>query len=103
LDICREALRVQRRLLAAATEWSRAGQDPSFLATGMRLMEFANLAETGRVALNTTEQTYLEVSIAERERQEAAERERHQRELAQAQALVDAQRRRAEVQAAAAA
>jgi transcriptional regulator with XRE-family HTH domain len=101
LDICREALRVQRRLLAAATEWSRAGQDPSFLATGMRLVEFASLAESGRVALNTTEQTYLEVSIAERERQEAAERERHQRELAQALALADAQRQRAEVQVAA--
>ena len=43
----REELRIQRRLLAAAGEWSHSGRDSSFLATGARLAQFEALAEAG--------------------------------------------------------
>jgi WD40 repeat protein len=98
LDASREDLRVQRRLMVAAAEWTNAGQDASFLATGARLIQFESLAEVGNLALNAEEITYIEASVAERDRQERAEQERQQRELAQAQALAEEQRRRAEIE-----
>src|SRR5215813_11379578 len=63
LDASREGLRVQRRLVLAATEWQNSGRDGSFLASGARLSQFAALAEAGDLALNAEETTYIEASV----------------------------------------
>jgi WD40 repeat protein/transcriptional regulator with XRE-family HTH domain len=85
LSESRERLRTERRLLTAAGEWQAAGQEPSFLATGARLEQFAELARQGDhgadVALTAGEQAYLAASLADQQRGEAVEQERQQREL----------------------
>jgi WD40 repeat protein/DNA-binding SARP family transcriptional activator len=80
LDESREDLRIHRRLTAATAEWMNAARDSSFLATGARLSQFEALAAGSDLALNREEQEYLQVSVAEREWQEAAERRRQARE-----------------------
>ncbi len=112
LDASRGALRTHRLLATATAEWDAAGRDPGFLATGARLAQFTTLLApsselkpngelaTG-IALNAAELAYHDASLAERDRQEQAEHERQARELAQAQALAEEQRHRAEEQAAA--
>jgi WD40 repeat protein/transcriptional regulator with XRE-family HTH domain len=82
LDTSRESLRVQRRLLSAATEWTAAQEDSSFLAHGVRLAQFEALDAEGDVALNAQERTYLQASVAEREARETEERDRQAREVA---------------------
>jgi serine/threonine protein kinase len=101
VDISREHLRVQRRLTAAAIDWTANNHDPSFLAAGGPLTQFIALTEAGQIALNAEEQAYLAASLLERDRQEAAERDRRQRELEQAYALAEEQHHRADIQAAA--
>jgi WD40 repeat protein len=109
LEASREQLRVQRRLAAAAAEWDHGSRDPSFLATGARLAQFAALAEavdpsTGAepaVALNAVELAFLDASQAAAVEEERRQEAMRQRELEQAQALAEAERRRAEEQAAA--
>jgi serine/threonine protein kinase/DNA-binding XRE family transcriptional regulator len=97
LDTSRDNLQIQRRLATAAAEWGGSGHDPSFLAAGARLEQFAALAQAGTIALNADERLFLEASLAERDRQAREEQERQTRELAQAQALAEEQRQRAEV------
>ena len=75
LEAGREDLRLQQRLTTAAAEWATARRDPSFLATGVRLEQFAGWAAKTSMALNQDEQTYLDASITERDRQAVAERE----------------------------
>jgi WD40 repeat protein len=82
LDQSRDDLRLQRRLASAAAEWSHAGRDPSYLASGVRLEQFSDWAATTQLALNEDERAYLQASLAERERAQAAETTRHERELA---------------------
>jgi WD40 repeat protein/DNA-binding XRE family transcriptional regulator len=91
LDASREELRVQRRLMLAAAEWTHAGQDASFLAMGARLAQFEALAEAGDLALNAEESAYLQASVDEQERRVKAERARQERELAAARALAETQ------------
>jgi WD40 repeat protein/transcriptional regulator with XRE-family HTH domain len=82
----REALLVQRRLMSSAAEWQTAGREPSVLASGVRLAQFAALQEeedgAGALALTAEEQAYLAASLDEQQREEAVERERQARELA---------------------
>jgi WD40 repeat protein/transcriptional regulator with XRE-family HTH domain len=90
----RERLLVHRRLLSAAVEWQRSGQERSFLASGARLAQFAELTppeqpeaegerdEATTLALTAEERQYLTASLQEQQRQEEAEREQHARELA---------------------
>jgi WD40 repeat protein/serine/threonine protein kinase/DNA-binding XRE family transcriptional regulator len=91
LDASREDLRVQRRLAAAAHDWTQSGRDPSYLASGARLAQFEALAVDsdpsgglgGRgLVLNEEEMEYLRASLEERARREVAERERQAHELA---------------------
>ncbi len=84
LAASREALRLQRQLLTAATDWEAAGNDPSFLATGVRLAQFETLLASN-LALNQEERRYLDRSIAERKANESAEEARRQHELQLAQ------------------
>ncbi|NTU78754.1 MAG: hypothetical protein HGA45_05025 [Chloroflexales bacterium] len=98
VDAAREDLLARRRLSAATAEWADAGRDPSFLAQGARLAQFADLAESGRLALNTDERAFLVMSLEERDHLARQERQRQQRELEQAHDLAETQRRRAEEQ-----
>ncbi len=68
LDESREDLLVQRRLAAATSEWIRAGREPSYLATGARLLQFEALAKRGALSLSGEEVAYLEESVHLRQR-----------------------------------
>lgn len=74
LDENRDALRVQQRLAGSTADWLAAGRDPSFLASGARLVQFEGLLGSPDVPLNAEERAYLEASI--RQRQRAARRAR---------------------------
>ncbi len=87
LDTSREGLLVQRRLLTSASEWQSAGREPSYLASGVRLTQFAALqredeeGSESALALTAEERAYLTASLQEQERQEAVEQKRQAREL----------------------
>jgi WD40 repeat protein/serine/threonine protein kinase len=76
LDESREALRIQRQLALAAEEWLAAQRDPSYLAAGTRLEQFALLNQHEFIALSATERRYLEASFVANAQQHAAEVER---------------------------
>ena len=77
----REDLHIQRQIMLAAREWISGKQDPSFLATGARLVRFESLAKESNLALNDQERAYLNASIAERQQREAKRTARRRRTL----------------------
>ncbi len=92
LNTSREHLRVQRRLQATTIEWLNTNKDPSFLATGARLIQFETLLTEPDLALSQREHEYLQASIAERTRQEAIEKQRLEQErLLKEQAIAQKQ------------
>jgi len=91
----REELRIQRRLSVAADEWVVSGRDVSYLAAGARLIQFEALRASGTLTLNESESSYLQTSVAERERMHLVEQERQQHELALARQSAQAERRAA--------
>jgi WD40 repeat protein/class 3 adenylate cyclase len=95
LAASRDALRVQRQLGTAASEWMQSGKDASFLASGVRLAQFAALAASEEVALTTSERAYLTASMAQEQQQEIIERTRQARELELARETANAQRQAA--------
>ncbi len=82
----RERLLVQRQLLFAAAGWQRSGREASFLASGARLVQFAELAAQGdapgAVALTAGERKYVASSLEEQQWREAEARAQQARELA---------------------
>lgn len=68
LDASRDELRLYRRLSGAAVEWKNSGRDPSFLASGARLVQFEALGNSKTLTLTDDEQAYLKASIAARQR-----------------------------------
>jgi WD40 repeat protein/transcriptional regulator with XRE-family HTH domain len=86
MEVSREQLLVQRRLLTSAAEWQAAGQDRSFLASGGRLAQFSGLLAEGdgspALALTAEEHGYLTASLDAQRQQEAAEQDRQTRERA---------------------
>ncbi|MEO8612823.1 MAG: AAA family ATPase, partial [Chloroflexota bacterium] len=78
----REGMRVQRRLTAAAEEWSNAGKDASYLASGSRLDQFEAWSKDTELALTGNELAFLDASLTERVKQEAAEEARKAKEAA---------------------
>jgi WD40 repeat protein/uncharacterized membrane protein len=82
LDQSRADIRTQRVLGNAATDWSQADKDASFLLHGSRLDQFAAWVETTDLALTQVEVDYLDASLAERRVREAAEAERLAHEAA---------------------
>jgi WD40 repeat protein len=58
----REALRLHRSLTEAATEWQRAGQDPSLLFRGARLAAALDWAAEHDAELNASEREFLDAS-----------------------------------------
>lgn len=66
LDAGRNELLLHRRLSSSAAEWTKAGRDPSFLASGSRLAQFEGLTVSTTIALNEDESAYLWASVAAR-------------------------------------
>lgn len=82
LNESRESVRLQRRLIAALSDWQNQGRDASFLASGTRLVQYESLLESTNLALTANEQTYIRASISARDEKAAAEEARRERELA---------------------
>ncbi|HET9910159.1 MAG TPA: helix-turn-helix domain-containing protein [Anaerolineales bacterium] len=77
----RENLHVQRQIMSATREWISGKQDPSFLATGARLVRFESMATDSDLTLNDEERAFLNSSVAERERREEEITARQRQEL----------------------
>ena len=71
---------MQRVLNVGAGEWLHADREASFLLRGSRLQQLGDWAKTTTIALTGDEQTYLQASLDERERQRQAEESRRARE-----------------------
>ena len=81
LNDSRDELRLQRVLSTLMNEWRAAKHDKSFLLYGTRLAQFSEWMKSSRLMLSQEERAFLEASLAEHERQQAAEAERQTREL----------------------
>jgi WD40 repeat protein/class 3 adenylate cyclase len=80
IDAAREDIRTERRLAAAARDWTEAGRDPSFLLSGARLEQAETWQAASGIAVTPEEREYLEASRSERERHTADEEARRARE-----------------------
>jgi WD40 repeat protein len=80
LNDSRADIKMQRQLSAMADEWRANKEDTSYLARGSRLEQFEQWTKETNLALTPHERTFLNTSIAERERQNVAEQERQARE-----------------------
>jgi len=80
LNTSRESMRMQRGLAGASEEWRRTNRDPSYLMSGTRLSQFEEWAAGTDVALSSDERAFLESSLTERQRLDAAEEVRKKRE-----------------------
>lgn len=69
----REDLRTLARLRLAAAEWLESGEEPSYLARGLRLQEYEQWVDHTTLKLSAEEQRYLNSSIAEEAEQRARE------------------------------
>ena len=76
LEESRNDVRMQRLLATACQEWIDAGRQSGFLLARGRLAQFEEWASTSTVALTPEERSFLQASLAERERQDAVEAER---------------------------
>src|SRR2546423_1630794 len=76
LAASRERLLVQRRMMFSAAEWQHSGRESSFLATGARLAQFAELAQNAdggaALALTAGEQADIAASPDQEARGQAA-------------------------------
>ena len=68
IETSRDDLRARSRLSVATEEWNRENREPSFLASGERLAQFEGLASRETLLLTDDEATYLQSSIALRQR-----------------------------------
>ncbi len=102
LDASRTDVRLQRLLAAAASEWTNANRDASFLLQGTRLAQFEGWAAETNLALTQDERAFLDASLAERQAREAEEAARQRHELEIARKLAETEKRRAEEQTCAA-
>jgi WD40 repeat protein/transcriptional regulator with XRE-family HTH domain len=83
----RADVRTQRQLNHIVQEWNSAQQDASFLVTGSRLEQFADWSAHTTIALTQAERTFLEASLAERDRRTLEDQARQKREIRAAQQL----------------
>lgn len=81
LEESRHDIRLQRLLAIAATDWTEAKEDSSYLLRDARLSQYEEWASQTNLPLTQQEQTFLGKSIAARAIQEVAEKERQQREF----------------------
>ena len=80
IDDSRETLQIQARLATATHEWQAASQDPAYLATSVRLVQFESLQETDAV-LNRLEEDFLRQSVDNRDEKRRLEEARKEHEL----------------------
>ncbi|HEX5936411.1 MAG TPA: BTAD domain-containing putative transcriptional regulator [Actinomycetota bacterium] len=83
IDAAREELRTERRVAAAAREWTESGSDPSFLLGGSRLDQAQAWRAGSGIAVTPEEREYLDASLDQRDRTLAEEqaRQAHEEEL----------------------
>ena len=83
IDAAREDLRTERRVAAAAREWTESERDASFLLSGSRLDQAEVWRASSGIAVTPEEREYLDASLAERDRLTAEEEARsaHERDL----------------------
>ena len=80
IEMSRDDLRMQRRLAARAAEWLAAGRDAEYLLGGTRLDQIAEWSATTDLSLDGVERSFLEESLAQRDRERAAEETRSRQE-----------------------
>jgi alpha-glucoside transport system substrate-binding protein len=80
VDEGRDDLRHERRLSAAAAEWSAADEDAGYLLRGPLLEQLAAWVEARQPLLHAGERRFLEASVAQRDHERAAEEVRRRRE-----------------------
>ena len=82
IDAARDDLRIQRQLQAAAGDWTAADHDPSFLATGARLVQYEAWRRDSELTATDAELAYFDASVEHRDRTAAEETARQERERA---------------------
>jgi WD40 repeat protein/serine/threonine protein kinase len=82
IETARENVRMHRRLVAGAREWTDSGRDLSFVLRGTHLARFEAWAESSGLALTADERAYLEAGLAQRDTDRAEEESRNAREAA---------------------
>jgi WD40 repeat protein/class 3 adenylate cyclase len=80
IDDAREDVRIERQLAAAVRDWVDADRDQSFLATGSRLEHLETWLRTSDISITPAERTFLDESLAERDRRRSEEAAREERE-----------------------
>ncbi len=98
----REALRLERRLAAAAAEWEEGRRDPSYLYGGAQLAAACQWAEANPTSVSSTVHAFLDAATAEEERETAEREQARQEQLAQAEQLAKEAEARARAEARAA-
>jgi WD40 repeat protein/transcriptional regulator with XRE-family HTH domain len=81
LAASRDDLRLQRQLAFAAEAWDEAKKDSSYLLHGTRLAQFEEWVAQTNLVQTTAELEFLQASLLERDRQQAAEATRQANEL----------------------
>lgn len=79
IEDARTAVKDQRRISAATTEWVRSGRDDGFLLRSPQLDRLVASVEEADLSLGTNEVTFLQASIALRDRARAAVEEQERR------------------------
>jgi len=103
LEDNREGLRLHRHLTDAAQEWAARDQDAGVLYRGARLAQAKEWADNHPAEMNAIETEFLQSSLALAVSETNEKEAQRQRELEAAQRLAEAESRRAQEQALAAA
>jgi WD40 repeat protein/DNA-binding CsgD family transcriptional regulator len=74
VDDCREDIRQQRLLAAAASDWREADRDPSYLLSGTHLVQFQTWAQASQLELGPVESEFLSTSINVKQHQDRRRR-----------------------------
>lgn len=82
IDDARDDIRTERRLAAAASEWSVSGRDPSFLLRGSHLEQLEAWVGTTTLTLSADDRAYVDASVRRRDEERNAEEARQARERA---------------------
>jgi WD40 repeat protein/serine/threonine protein kinase len=80
LNESRDEIKLQRQLAYLASEWREGKHEASFLLRGARLETFEAWVRTTPLALTAPEHKFVEVSLRQRDQEQAAETERATRE-----------------------
>jgi WD40 repeat protein len=82
IDTARDDLRIERRLASTARDWVDAGREVSYLASGSRLDQYEAWRQQSGLSITPLEREFLDASLAERDRRQAADEAREARERA---------------------